>query len=59
MNNDPYKVKILKAMLTEIGNDEWFIPIVKAPGKEIHNINLDDGAIKVLIKYYGGDIECT
>lgn len=52
---DSYKVNILVKILKELETDEWFFPQVVAHGKEgIAPINLDEGAIKELIKYYGG-----
>ena len=55
INKDPYKVDQLVKMLKELKADDYFHPQVVAHGKEdIKNINLDDGAIHLLIKYYGG-----
>ena len=52
---DPYKVNILMKILEEMNKDEYFSAQVKAYGKEfIALINLDEGAIRELIKYYGG-----
>lgn len=54
---DPYKVDMLVKMLKEMEEDEWFYPKCTAPGKlekGIKSINLDEGAIRTLIKYYGG-----
>lgn len=52
---DPYKVNILKHILKEMSEDEYFHAQVVADGKKfIAPINLDEGAIKELIKYYGG-----
>lgn len=56
-NREPYKVDMLVKMLKEMEEDEWFLPQVTAPGKPekgIKVINLDEGAIRELIKYYGG-----
>lgn len=53
----PYKVDMLVKILKEMEEDEWFLPQVTAPGKldkGIKSINLDKGAIRELIKYYGG-----
>jgi len=54
---DPYKVDMLVKMLKEMEEDEWFHPHCTAPGKlekGIKSINLDEGAIRTLIRYYGG-----
>lgn len=52
---DPYKVNQLVAMLKELKEDKWFTPQCTAPGKaNIKPINLDEGAIRKLITYYGG-----
>lgn len=56
-NRDPYKVDMLVKMLKEMEEDEWFLPKVTAAGKldkGIKIISLDEGAIRELIKYYGG-----
>ena len=56
-NRDPYKVDMLVKMLAELKADEYFHPQVVAHGKlekGIKNINLDEGAVRILIKYYGG-----
>lgn len=52
---DPYKVDILIHILKEMNEDEYFHAQVVADGEKfIAPINLDEGAIKELIKYYGG-----
>lgn len=51
---DPYKVEMLLKSLKEMESDEWFSPQVVAHKEGIKPINLDMGAIKELIKYYGG-----
>jgi len=55
-NREPYKEDMLVKMLKEMEEDEWFHPQVTAAGKldkGIKAINLDKGAIRKLIKYYG------
>jgi len=52
---NPYKVDMLVKMLKELETDKWFFPQVVAYDKEgINPINLDEGAIRELIRYYGG-----
>lgn len=54
-NRDSYKVNILIRILKEMNEDEYFhAQVVADKGKFIAPINLDEGAIKELIKYYGG-----
>lgn len=50
---DPYRAEWLAKTLNEMKRDEYFIPAVRcADGRYI---NLDEGAIKLLIDYYTGD----
>lgn len=51
-----YKIQILSEMLSK-ANQEYYL--VKVKGDDTAPINLDEGAIKVLIEYYNaqkGDI---
>lgn len=47
---DEYKVKTLKSILEGMQNDKYYLCRVK--GDDTHAINLDEGAVKLLIEYY-------
>ena len=49
---DEYKVKILKQNLANMYKDEYYI--VRVKGDDTKAINLDAGAIVLLIRYYQG-----
>lgn len=53
---DDYKVKYLNLALEKMEKDEYFSPSVRV-SEEGRYLNLDEGAIKLLIKYYKGKIE--
>lgn len=47
---DDYKVDILMEILNEMKNDEYYLCRLK--GDDTKAINIDEGAIKLLIEYY-------
>ena len=47
---DAYKVDVLTEMLTKMQQEEYYLCRLK--GDDTKSINLDDGAIKILIEYY-------
>ena len=47
---DDYKVKILKQMLEELKQDEYYLCRLK--GDNTKSINLEEDVIKLLIEYY-------
>lgn len=47
---DDYKVSILTEILNEMKNDEYYLCRLK--GDDTKAINIDEGAIKLLIEYY-------
>ena len=47
---DEYKVEILKNILEEMRNNEFYLCRVK--GDNTNAINLDEEAVKLLIEYY-------
>ena len=47
---DTYKVDILTEMLNKLKQEEYYLCRLK--GDDTHSINLDEGAIKLLIEYY-------
>jgi len=50
---DDYKVGILKTHLNSMDEDPYYLTLVS--GCKAKNINLDKGAIELLIKYYSGE----
>lgn len=52
---DDYKVNVLNEMLNGIKQNEYYLCRLK--GDDTKSINLGEEAIKLLIEYYGGEIE--
>lgn len=48
---DDYKVKVLEQCLTQMKKDEYYL--VRVKGDDTKSINLDEGAVELLIQYYG------
>ena len=55
--SDPYKVQQLNRMLEEIRTDEYALARLKSDGSK--TINLDEGALKLLIDYYSGKVTAS
>lgn len=49
---DPYKAKVIKGELEKMENDEFYL--VRLKGGTGKAINLDEGALKLLLDYYEG-----
>ena len=54
---DNYKVNILTDILNAMKQDDFYLCRVK--GDDTNAINLDEEAVKILIKYYGGNYEIS
>ena len=50
---DAYKVNVLTEMLNHMKHDEYYLCRLK--GDDTKSINLDEEAIKILIKYYSNE----
>ena len=55
--SDPYKVQQLNRLLEEIQTDEYALARLKSDGSK--TINLDEGALKLLIDYYSGKVTAS
>ena len=56
---DDYKVSVLTEILEKMKQDEYYLCRLK--GDDTKSINIDEDAIKILIKYYSNerkDIKC-
>lgn len=51
---DKYKVNIIDKHLEAMKNDEYYL--VQLSGSECKNINMDEGALLLLKKYYEGKV---